>query len=421
MKKKMLILMGALLALAPLASCTPGGETVNHAQGITDTTVKVGNTAAVSGAFAGVGVPFNAGMEAAFKKYNDDSANKRKIEFVTYDDTFDATLGTNYTKKLYEEDKIFSLVGHFGTPTVGATLEFIKDTGLPMIYAATGINALYADADPLSPVMAVQPIYKTDGRIMTARLLSEKIYGGTKDQVFPTSGKIGVLHTSSDDGVSILEGIRAEAEFQKIPATNVLVHQISADNAAAINTAVQTLKTAGVTAIVIASNQAPFKASLASLQSNGLNVPVFTSYTNADLTAGFDSEVNYDFDIFTNAWLDITTASGLADYLEFADCITDFGKPDYAVNSFAMAGYVAAAVFIEGLQRVATVPTNLITWKLFTFGMEVSPINIPMGGTVNFGHGQRIGIDSMSLSKYDNATHTLVKVHDIQSLPEIRG
>ena len=40
-------------------------------QGVDDTTILVGNTAATTGAFATVGIPFNAGMEAAFKAYND--------------------------------------------------------------------------------------------------------------------------------------------------------------------------------------------------------------------------------------------------------------------------------------------------------------------------------------------------------------
>ena len=36
-------------------------------QGVSDDTILVGNTAATTGAYATVGVPFNAGMEAAFK------------------------------------------------------------------------------------------------------------------------------------------------------------------------------------------------------------------------------------------------------------------------------------------------------------------------------------------------------------------
>ena len=49
-----------------------------------------------------------------------------------------------------------------------------------MVYAATGVNVLYTERSPLDPVMPVQPIYLTDGRVMTARALKEALYGPTK-------------------------------------------------------------------------------------------------------------------------------------------------------------------------------------------------------------------------------------------------
>ena len=105
----------------------------------------------------------------------------RKIKLITYDDKFSADTGLLLTEKLIYEDKVFALVGHFGTPTVGATIDLMNETGIPMVYAATGINDLYtAEArkggDGWS-IMPVQPIYQTDGRIMAARLLKEKVHG----------------------------------------------------------------------------------------------------------------------------------------------------------------------------------------------------------------------------------------------------
>lgn len=139
-------------------------------QGVTEDTIKVGNTAATSGAFAGVGVPFNEAIKAVFAEVNAAGGiGGREIEFITYDDGFNAANGLTYTEKLIEEDEVFALVGHFGTPTVGATLDLIQEVGIPMVYAATGINALYFYESVGNPVMAVQPIYRTDGRMMAAR------------------------------------------------------------------------------------------------------------------------------------------------------------------------------------------------------------------------------------------------------------
>ena len=92
----------------------------------------IGNTAATTGAFAGVGVPFNAGLEAALLAYNTAGGfNGLQVQLKHYDDGFDAAQGMTYTKTLVEDDKVFALVGHFGTNTVAATMDYVKSVGIP--------------------------------------------------------------------------------------------------------------------------------------------------------------------------------------------------------------------------------------------------------------------------------------------------
>lgn len=175
MKKRISIIMVLAMLISTLAGCTTSNEI---AQGVTDTTVKVGNTAATSGAFAAVGVPFNAGIEAYFKMVNDaGGVDGRKIEFVHYDDEFDPIKATTFTEQLINDDKVFAIVGHFGTPTIGATLDLLKETGIPAVYFAAGIAALYnEDATSIEKgkgLFPVQPIYVTEGRLIVARAIEE--------------------------------------------------------------------------------------------------------------------------------------------------------------------------------------------------------------------------------------------------------
>jgi ABC-type branched-subunit amino acid transport system substrate-binding protein len=130
---------------APTDAPTTGEQSTEMvAQGVTDTTILVGNTAAVTGAFAAVGVPFNDAIKAVFESINEAGGiGGRTIEFISYDDEFNAANGVTFTETLVEQDEVFALVGHFGTPTVGATLDYIQTQGVPMVYAATGINGLY--------------------------------------------------------------------------------------------------------------------------------------------------------------------------------------------------------------------------------------------------------------------------------------
>ncbi|PKK96581.1 MAG: hypothetical protein CVV58_05620 [Tenericutes bacterium HGW-Tenericutes-3] len=393
-------------------------------QGVTETTITVGNAAATSGYFAAVGVPFNAGIEAYFHMINEaGGVAGRTLNFVHYDDGFfDATVGLNYTKQLVEEDEIFALVGHFGTPTVGATLGYIQEVGVPMVYAATGINALYFQESVGNPVMAVQPIYKTDGRMMTARVLNESLFGTNGDAKLAATDKIGVLYTPDDVGNSIKSGIEVQALTEERASSFVYKSFTSADTAA-LNNAVLDLVSAGVKAVIVASNQLPFKAAVASLDSNGLDVPVFTSYVNADATS-VDPLVDYGFNMYANAWLDIidaTTTSGFsADFDDFAAAMVAADYAAYAANAYAMAGYIAAGVFVEGLNRVGT---EELTWESYIKAMESAPIDVPMGGLVDFTGGKRWGIASMSLLQLDltSGTPAWAKVRDIETITDIQA
>lgn len=420
---KKLVLMMSLLAFAfAFVGCTVETTTTAEqstdttaevvAQGVTDTTIKVGNTAAVSGALAFVGVPFNEGMKAVFKQVNDNGGiDGRLIEFVTYDDGFNAEQGVALTETLVEDDEIFALVGHFGTPTVGATLDYIQEVGIPMVYAATGINTLYFEQSVGNPVLAVQPIYLTDGRIMTARAITETIYGTGGDEALPSDAKIGVLYTNDDVGKSIKAGIEVELETLG-KSGNAYYIEVSDTT---VDTAVSLLELYGVQTVILAMNQTPFAYTLTSMYENNLEVPVFTSYVNADITAVDHLQYSVNRPIYTNAWVDVYSEAGQAAVADYIACIDntdldDATKLAYYSNSFAIAGYIAATVFVEGLQRVAD-NGDVLNWENYIAAMEEGPIDIPMGGTVDFSDGKRWGIASMSLLQYsfvlgDNPTTT---------------
>jgi len=64
--KKFYLILVVLVTVFGLMACQPKEGT----QGITDTEIIIGNTAATSGLFAGVGVPFNLAMQVVFDDYN---------------------------------------------------------------------------------------------------------------------------------------------------------------------------------------------------------------------------------------------------------------------------------------------------------------------------------------------------------------
>ena len=85
MKKFLSLLLAAAMLCTLLVGCGSKSDDSNgdykpfvEVQGVSDDTILVGNTAATTGAYATVGVPFNAGMEAAFRPITMPAASRAR-------------------------------------------------------------------------------------------------------------------------------------------------------------------------------------------------------------------------------------------------------------------------------------------------------------------------------------------------------
>lgn len=417
----------------PAAGAGPAEASENGSsgtvQGVTENEILVGNTAATTGAFASVGVPFNAGLEAAFKAYNDAGGyNGKTIRLIHYDDGFDAAQGMTYTKTLVETDKVFALVGHFGTNTVGATLDYVKSLGIPTVYAVTGISALYQEGATGKDacVMSVQPIYDAEGRVLLARAVAS-----TDDNVGLGGTKIGVIATTDDAGEGILSGIKRQAQEGDF---DILYQDVQAD-ATDYSAAINVLKNAGCDVVIAAMNQAPMVTAVTAMRDANFNAKVITSYVSANAVAlgqlVADGAITAERPVYTTAWLDVTTEAGMADYMTFAAAMAAWEAENgvapedtYVLNSYAMAGYVAGMTFIHGLNQLQAQDSEL-TWENYIAAMESAPLHIPMGGELSFANGDRLGVTALALNTVslvpDEATgaYTLLSVSPIMSLDDV--
>ena len=294
---------------------------VKTLRGVTDAEILVGNTAALSGAFGFVGVPFQAGIEVVFRAVNaNGGVHGRQIRIVNRDDGGDPQTGVQNTKELVETDKVFAIVGHFAA-TVGATLQYLKDNNVPMFYAANGTNLMYEEANVGSPIFPVQPISKTDGRMMMARALTDPVHGPDKnEQLKVAEAKIGVLKAVTAGSEEMHEGILREAEIAGLPTANLIVKEFDATDNASMTAAANALKTAGVDAILLPLSQAEFKAIMPALIDSGNTAPAYSSYFVADPSAVPESFTG-QFPLYSNAWLDVTSPKGFQESLDFVAAI----------------------------------------------------------------------------------------------------
>lgn len=402
-----LLVSGLVLSVAACSQTSQGGS-AGKVQGVTDKEIIVGNSAAVSGTYAAVGVPFIAGIEAYFQYVNSQGGiGGRTIVFKHYDDEFDPIKGKSYLQELVEDDKIFALVGHFGTPVVAATLDDIKEYGIPAVYFATGIGQLYAKKATTNKegynIFPVQPIYTTEGQIMAARGV------GTFQ-----AKKIGIIYTSDDAGQNMFDGA---SEKCKELGIEIVAEQVAA-GAADVSAAVTSLKSANVDFVIIAAIQATMPTIAKEMAAQGMHVPAITTYVNvsASISETVAADIEGVFDIYGNGWVSYEDmrAENLALYKTWA-------PEEYGDNTYAQTGWIAASFFCEGVKRVADNKEEL-TWDSYMKALEQAPIENPFGGTIDYSNGSRVGTKVMNLSKVsasaENGWELVDGLHSMEELLE---
>lgn len=401
--KKLIALLLAAMMLFSLAACgdKTGTEGTNppsgtetkepsgngekqYSQGVTDTTIKIANSAATSGAYAPVGVPFNAGIQAYLDMVNEAGGiDGRKIEFLHTDDEFDPVKGKAALQNFVEDEKVFAIVGHFGTPVVGATIEDLKDYGIPSVYFATGIGQLYAEGAKTNAdgynIFPVQPIYTTEGQIMVARGVG-----------YFNATKIGIIYTNDDAGKDMLTG--AEAKCKEL-GIEYQAEQVTAGSSD-VSAAVTAIKNSGADFIVCASIQATMPTIVKELAAQGNTASVITTYVNVSdaIPPLVASDIKGKFDVYGNGWVDYYDQDNLDKYTEWVSKI----DPAYGMNAYAQTGWIAAHFFCEGLRRIEG---QDITWENYMKALESAPIQNPFGGLIDYTNGNRAGTQVMNLSK----------------------
>lgn len=73
----------------------------------------------------------------------------------------------------------------------------------------------------------------------------------------------------------------------------------------------------------------------------------------------------------------------------------------YGANSYAMAGYLAADIFLQGIDRIVEKGVDF-TWKNYLDLMEEKPVDLKMskGGTIDLADGKRLGVTRLALCEY---------------------
>jgi branched-chain amino acid transport system substrate-binding protein len=212
---KHIALKASLLGTAVALMATPAfAQTKTTNQGISATEIVIGTHQDLSGPIKGWGVPVSNGMKMAADEINAAGGiHGRKIKLVVEDSGYDPKKAVLATQKMIEKDKVFSMVGAMGSPTVIAAQDAVLDAGITQLFPLTAAEFTYK-FDPAKP----------QERLKFSNLLPyvESTRAALKYMIEANkSQKPCVMYQDDEYGKNVLDGFTQQLDAMKIKPASV--------------------------------------------------------------------------------------------------------------------------------------------------------------------------------------------------------
>ena len=136
----------AQVASAPQPLQKESGNAKTLFRGVTDTEIRFGMSAALSGPTKELGQNMKMGIMAAFNAANaNGGVHGRQLRLIAADDGYEPARAAQTMKQLYENDKVFGVIGNVGTPTAVVALPYALERNMLFFGAFTGAGLLRND------------------------------------------------------------------------------------------------------------------------------------------------------------------------------------------------------------------------------------------------------------------------------------
>ena len=365
----------------------------------------IANSGTFKGRYGLTGKPIAAGIQAYIDMINSDGGiYGRSLRLVHIDDEYNSYKAVECFHELTEKHNAFAYVSHFGAPAVSATLDLIKQKGIPTLGFATSIGRIYVENaktyEQGSNCYPIQPIYILEGRMMVAHCCS----------LFHAK-KIAVLYMEDETGRDLNSGIQVQCRRVGL---NFISYMISLDMAN-LAASIERIKAENIDCVIVAASQAFFADVVGKMAELDLCRPVLTTYLNSIVTIAEEAEkrVHGKFDIYAMSWLNYQDER--MDNLEESA----LWLGEYAMNGYAHCGWICTDFLCEGLKRMGP---GIPRWEDFPAVMERAPLNIAFGGMVDYAGGRRIGTTDLCLVQLDLGMPTGWRlVEGLKSMNELLG
>ncbi|MBF6988496.1 MULTISPECIES: ABC transporter substrate-binding protein [Cupriavidus] len=313
-------------------------QTAQAEPGVTRNTIRIGQSAGITGPVAGSVKEQIAGAQVYLRTVNaSGGVAGRRIELVTYDDGFDAKRTPDNVRKLLDEDKVFALFMVRGTPQNESILPLVAAHKVPLVAPLTGAITLHRPVNRY--VFNVRAKYQDE----VARAINHLATTGMS--------RIGIFHTTDGFGQDVLEGYTTALQARGVqPAATVSFARPMGD----ISQGVATMNKANPQAVLVIGSGSEAARIIRELRSAGSQAQFVTLSNNA--ADSFIRELGDDArGLIITQVVPGTNSSQMTLASEYRSQARQQGvEPSNA----GMEGFMSAKVLVEGLRRAGPEPTR---------------------------------------------------------------
>ena len=300
--------------------------------GVTPDTIVLGQSVALTGPAAALGIDMRNGAKVYFDYVNSKGGvNGRKIQLITLDDGYEPGRTVPNTKKLIEEHKVFALFGYVGTPTSQAALPIFSDARVPYFGAFTGAELLRQPFNRY--VFNVRASYYDE----TEKIVEQLVSTGAKN--------IAVFYQDDAYGQAGLKGVELAMTRRnlKISTTGTVER-----NTVKVEHAVKAINGAQPDAVVMISAYKSCGEFIRQMKRQG-SAAQFYNVSFVGSKALSDDLGSDGVGVAISQVMPFPWGAAIPVVREYQSLMLRAGHREFTFTT--IEGFIAAKVFVEGLRR----------------------------------------------------------------------
>lgn len=354
-------------------------------QGVTATSILLGTSTAYSGPSRELGQNMVLGMRTYFSFVNDNGGvHGRKLELQVLDDGYDPDRALANMHELFEQRRVFAVVGNVGTPTARLTVPYAIEQKRLFFAPFTGANLLRQDP-PDRYVFNYRASYADETAAMVRYFVEVRRIEPRRIAVFAQNDSFG------DDG---FQGVVKAMRMYGLREEEIL--RVGYErNTLEISAAVASIQARGeeVAAVIMVPT---YKVAAKFIKQVRVQHPQMefaaVSFVGSDALAEEFREIGPEF----GAGVLVTQVvpyfrSNATGVIRYRELLRKY-SPEHQPGFVSLEGFIAAQCLVEGLRRAGP---NLTTESLIDALESMRDLDLGIGPIIRFGPSRHQASDKV--------------------------